>query len=238
MPESLTFEADEQEKIAHIVLPVPITGEKWLISADLRPGNPGIVHDAILYTVSEKTTDAALPELPAERILAVWLPGLTGGLINRQVAWRLTSEHRLALRIHYRKTWRDEGKICLDRSALGLYFHRDTPQETLNTLVLSSDAAQRREDAVFIEHTVERDLRVTAFTPVMSREDASMEMSILDPDGQIIDLLRIVRYNPGWPAKYTLADPLPVKRGSRLMLRVGASPVDADVKISVWVDYL
>jgi hypothetical protein len=244
LPAPVTLAAVEEEKTVTVALPVRLPEDCWFAGMDLKPGQPGIVHDAVLYLAPDgaREAPASMADLPARQILAAWIPGQPRALADRNAAHRIPADARLMVRLHYRKTWRDEGKVMTDRSVLGLYVTALPPRRTMQTLVLrparDRDAAPK---TAAVEQTLARDMAVTGIMPGLSAEGASVQISAVQPDGREIRLLRVARYDPGWPVRYDFPRPVALPRGSRLKVtgRYAALRPSGSGRhgLTVWMDY-
>jgi hypothetical protein len=249
MPTSVQVEADIGDKTVDIILPTGLTEDQWLTAMDLKPGYPGMVHNAILY-LAKGTSETMGPEtemdIPADQILGVWIPGQMG-TIAEESAYRLPADAQLTLRIHYRKTWRDEGVVRSDQSTLGLYFAPRAPTKTIRTLVLQkTQEIQAKTDIIRLEQTFSRDITLNGIMPVMTSTGRSVRIEVKTPDSEEIDLLRIAIYDQGWPIRYDFHEPVYVPRGSRIIItgtfgtdgRERADAEEVSHSMKVWLDYI
>lgn len=105
--------ADKMDATREFVLPLAMTQPHNATAFDLLPGNPAIVRSAL---VSLRSADGQT------RVLGTWFPRQTPVPLSLKPAVRLESGSVLLVRIHYKKTWKFEGRPMSDQSTVGFYF--------------------------------------------------------------------------------------------------------------------
>jgi hypothetical protein len=113
MPSAFSLSAAQAEDTQEFVLETARDRDRFIRAADLLPGNPAIVHDAIIFVRDAGRTH--------ETVLATWLPGSTPVSTAAGIGFPWRTGEQLGVRIHYRKTWKLENKAASDRSTVGLY---------------------------------------------------------------------------------------------------------------------
>jgi hypothetical protein len=168
----------------------------WVSAIDFRPGNPGIVRAARV------DLGGSCPVGPGTRPLLTWAPAQEPFPLPQQAAELLPKNARLAVTIHYRKSWRDDGKELRDRSRVGLYFAR----------------THRRLEARHVERSswrTEEDIELLSVFPDFS-EGEPIQIDALLPDGETLPLLQIRTVRPEWLTKYFFRKPLRLPGGSEI----------------------
>jgi len=94
-PKEVSLGAGEMEKFVDIVVPTGLTEAKWIKSADLLPGNAGIVRQA---TISVENGP----------VLALWEPMDDPAAAPEGAAFKLPAGATLHVKVRYRKSWQDE----------------------------------------------------------------------------------------------------------------------------------
>jgi hypothetical protein len=105
--------ADTVETTQEFVLPIPVDQPHNAGQLDLLPGTASIVRSA---AISIRSKDGQV------RSLGTWFPRQTPGSLPLRPVARLEPGSALIVRIHYKKTWKFEGKAMSDRSTVGFYF--------------------------------------------------------------------------------------------------------------------
>ncbi len=202
--------ADRAEASTCWVAPIGNRERRWLAALDLEPGNPEIVRAARV----DLSTACSLE--PGSRPLLAWAAGQKPIRLPPQVGEPIPAGARLAVTLHYRKSWRDDGKEVRDRSRLGLYFAaRARPLRAFKL-----DTPSRR---------LERALAILSVWPIRSGEGGGepVHVEALLPDGRQICLLHIQSFRAEWLTKYFFSEPLILPAGSELR----ASPP------GVWIEH-
>ncbi len=231
------------EETRFFVLATGLTNDRWITAVDFQPGTPAIVRSATVYVDTTGTArdldeaDEALgfPQLdqsdfPTSHPLAVWTPGQSAVPLGDATAYRLPAGADLVVRIHYKKTWITEGEAFADRSTVGLYFADRPALRPVEAMVLTfpveaSSGAFRRSQ------TLERDMDLLAVLPEIDLPSSNFQVEVVRPDGTRAPLLLLREYDPAWPTRYWMQNPLSLPRGSRLevtaVLKPGASDMGA-----------
>ncbi len=235
MPHPFPIPATGDVDYQYIVIPTGFTEDKWVEMAELRPSNRAIVHHAVVYI--REPGSSWLPEAkpgipyvppgdtPRERlingwttsdILLVYSPGSLAENWGPAMGKLIKAGSDLVLQFHYTPN----GHATSDQSQLGLVFHRATPKQRVITLQLGNDRfvipPGDPHYRVAAWGTMPNDTELLSFFPHMHLRGASFEYNIIDPDGGRRTLLRVAPYNFHWQLSYRLAQPLPVKAGTKL----------------------
>jgi hypothetical protein len=205
LPMEITLPAGTNELTRDVVLQGAADADRFVSIADLRPGNPAIVHDALIYTRP--------PGGRGERtVLAAWIPGAAPIAPSGGAAFHWRAGDELAIRIHYRKTWMNESKPASDRSAVGLYLVKGTPKREIAAIVVpSADVAL--PDAV----------QPLAFRTEDAPSDMSVKVEARLPDGRRVPLVGLTT-RAGWDQRYWLAQPRLLQKGTRLHVAATTPP--------------
>ncbi len=211
--EDIVLTEDESEKVHCLVLPTELDEDRWISALEFKPGAPTMVHDV---TISLGETCS-----PGQRPVATWLPGDGAFLVPEGVAEKIPAGAKFALRVHYRKTWVDDGIEVRDRSKLGLYYASKggRGRQPVQSLRLESDAHRLAEGA-----------RILALFPIPSSKELTEPIKVVArrPDGGILSLIEIDRFDPAWSAKYQAVPPVALPPGT--VLEASSA--------SLWIDYL
>jgi hypothetical protein len=209
--EDILLTEDESEKVHCLVLPSDLDEDRWISALEFKPGAPSMVHDVTIHLGEECSA--------GQRPIATWLPGDGAFLMPEGVAEKIPAGSKFALRIHYRKTWVNDGTDVRDRSKLGLYYASKDGQEVVQTLRLDSNAHRLAEGA-----------RILALFPIPSSKEPAEPIKVVArrPDGGTISLFEIDRFDPSWSAKYQTVPPVALPPGT--VLEASSA--------SLWIDYL
>jgi hypothetical protein len=175
---------------------------------EFRPERPNVIRSALVYVVPKDSK-------PGPPVWS-WVAGESVEAWPEGRGLRLPAQAGLHVRIHYKKTWLDEGKEIRDRSSLGLYFSKGKPKP------IESLAVETRDADIPLTGAVE----VLSFLPNVEARLDSLAVEAALPDGTVLRLVRLREPDPAWPRTYRLEDPISLPKGSRLRL-TASSPANA-----------
>jgi hypothetical protein len=209
MPAAFSLPAGKSEDTQEFVLETARDRSRVIAAADLLPGTPAIVHDAVIFV---RTADGS-----RETILSTWLPGSTPVTVGAGVGFPWRAGEQLGLRIHYKKTWKFENKSATDRSTVGLYL-ASAPTREVRRLDLTGAGAIVEEDAQALGVVALRNTAVPA--------DVDVRIEAVRPDGSRVPVAGFGA-RPGWDQRYWLARPLTLPKGTRLDVKTTGIDVAA-----------
>lgn len=199
-------------------IPAPSPASHYLRAIDIRPGNPKVVHHAILFedtsgTARQRDAGSGYPcfgtpgFLPA-RGLGGWTPGAVPFQTPSDIPELLNGGADLVVQVHYHP----DGKPEMDRTRLGLYFTSRKPSRQAFDIPLGSnridippgDNAFKVTDRFIIPVAIE----VIGINPHAHYVCKSMYGYAVLPDGSRRTLIRIPDWNFDWQQQYTYATPI------------------------------
>lgn len=212
LPETVTLPADRSEDIREFVI-TPAVGTKWIRAVDVRPGSAAIVRNV---TVAMKVESAATAD-GGESVLCRWTPGrVPVDVALADAAFRLPEGAPLAVRVHYQKTWQQEGKTASDNTTIGLYF-ATSAKRPVKTIRL--DAPQPLASGADAKYTVDvpRDVDALSVRVDEAPGDELIQVAALEPDGKTVPLVRFTE-RPHWERRYWFTRPIAIAHGSRIQV--------------------
>jgi len=235
LPRPYTLQAGTEDVWRNFVIPVPISGTRFVKTVELRPGSARYVHHALVgidETRSSRRRDEQDPELGFEGMdmgeahmpdgsLLGWTPGMLPFPGIDGTAWALKSGTDLVLQLHMMPS--EEPQIV--DPIVGLYFAR-TPGLGAPTYVLMLDAdddldipAGAKDFVVTDAMDLPVDMEVLAVYPHAHYVGKSVEGWATLPDGTRRSLIRIGHWDFKWQDVYRLAQPLPLPKGTKLTMQ-------------------
>jgi hypothetical protein len=221
-------------------IPAPATQSHYVRAIDIRPGNPKVVHHAILF---QDTTGTARQRdvgtgyacfgtpgfLPA-RGLGGWTPGSLPFQTPADIPELLSGGADLVLQIHYHP----DGKPETDRTRVGLYYTARKPARRGFDIPLGSnridipagDATYRVEDHFTIPVAVD----VIAIDPHAHYVCKQMYGYAVLPDGSRRTLIRIPDWNFDWQQQYVYAAPIRLPAETRVEMEFTYDNSDANAR--------
>lgn len=253
-PPPLTFQSGWNIKPDMIVempkdFPIPATGtinykfirvkgnfteDLWVTAAEMRPGNPAVVHHGKVWVVppGSKWMANAVPgeayenqemgrtaEGDGNDILGKFNPGLGAQRFDIDGAAKFVPKGSdLVFELHYTAM----GKPTTDRSKLGLVLAKQPPA---TRYILLSGAPSARNlvipagdnnAEVVAEATAQSDFRLAYIQPHMHLRGKDYELRLVYPTGES-DTVFKGKFDFEWQLGYDLAKPILVPKGTRVI---------------------
>lgn len=232
-PAFVTVPADGPDIFHHWVMPIEIPEGKTLVGFEFHPGNPAVVHHAVLgldSTGGSRRRDAETPE-PGYRssgsiegsmsaFVGVWTPGVTPRFYPDNVGLKVTESTDLLLQLHLHPSGKEEA----DKSSVGLYFS-DKPADELKTqsmfitgsLIIDIDPGDDNYQ-VKSSVTLPVDLTLTSVFPHLHLIGKDVSVVATLPDGEEMPLITIDDWNFYWQDIYTYKKPVLLPKGTKVDL--------------------
>ena len=229
MPRQFALPASGAIEYQYIILPTKFTEDKWLQRVEVQPSNRAAVHHAVVY-IREPASDwlkdhpkgetFALPiakSLTTSDILMVYTPGNSFDGWKAGMAKKIKAGSDLVLQMHYTAS----GKAGVDRTRIGLVFAKQRPKQAVLTLQLGNDRfAIPPGDPnyrVTVSGTLPNDALLISMFPHMHLRGKAFEYRIDGGNGRMETLLKVNHYDFNWQLNYRLAEPRPIRTGTRLV---------------------
>ncbi|MBX9681146.1 MAG: redoxin domain-containing protein [Gemmataceae bacterium] len=210
--------------------PVPATGaldyqcfvvdpgfreDKFVQSAEVRPGNRAVVHHALISLIAPGADEKSPNNLGA---MLNYAPGMQATQLPPGWAIRIPAGSKFLFQMHYTPN----GKAHVDRTSLGLVWvdaksvkHEVRGGAIANpSIAIPAFAADHTETA---EQVFREDIRLLSVSPHMHLRGKAFRIEAAMPDGERKILLQVPRYDFHWQLRYEFADPIRLPAGSRLI---------------------
>ena len=191
-----------------------------------RPGDRRVVRYASVYESSSR------------RWLWTWTPTHTWINLPEDVVYRLPARAQLTIEIGYRGV----GETVTDASELGLYFaDSKTAQDAAALVVTPAPTVMKPQsgaERVRAEIVVADNRRGLMIWPELGEGARSVEVTAVSPDGFSEPLLWAKDYRTDWPSPFVLAEPVSLRRGTRLVVTAyyenpGDKPLTAKPRVTI-----
>jgi hypothetical protein len=227
LPAPFVLAADRAEASHEVRLRPRPSRDRSLSAIEFRPGNPRIVRSVLIYGVPDGA------EAEPAGLIASWIPGEHRLEYPAGRAVPLPARSSLLVRIHYKKTWLDEGKEVSDRSAVALFFARGKAVEPIRSFAVETSGvgSLAARDGGF-EKTVSRTLpgavEILSLLPRVEAPLHSFFAVAVLPDGARRSLIRLREPDPAWPRAFWLEEPLSLPKGARIELTLSGEGAALD----------
>ena len=244
MTEPFTLPAEGGDVYRNFVIPLDVSGTRYIKAVELRPENPRIVHHAEmvfdLFGAARKR-DAADPEpgfegmrwgeiqKPDGQYLG-WTPGTTPFSVDDSLAFTVHSGTDLVLLLHMFPS----GKPEPVEVKAGFWFSHEPPTRTPTLLRLSRkdiDIPAGDSNHVIADSTrLPVDVHVLAVYPHAHYLGKSIEGFARLPDGGLEWLIRIPDWDFDWQNQYRYVEPVFLPEGSTVVMRTVYDNSSANVR--------
>ncbi len=239
MPESYLKIASPRDTWRNFIIPLGVTRTRYVKAVDLKPGNPKIVHHAVMeidrfHKSSQFDAEDAQPgfdgmrngtlglgpfaENPDGQYLG-WTPGKVPYPGDEGIAWRLDPGTDLILQLHMPATGKDE----VVQSSIALYFSNDPPTRFPFSFLLASrdiDIPPGVQDyTIQEEYVLPVDVEVLGVFPHAHYLCREMLGYALLPEGEQKILIHIKEWDFNWQDEYRYVDPVYLPKGTRIGMR-------------------
>lgn len=206
--------AKEAVDYQYSIVPTGFTQDRWVTAAEVRPASPSVVHHAVVYIREPGQTWTRGPT--KADILTVYTPGTSADILPAGMAKLVKAGSDLVFEIHYTPN----GTATTDQTRVGLVFAKSPPRKRVLTLQLNSTTFQippgDPNHRVAVSGTLPNDALLLSFLPHMHLRGKAFEYNMTPPGGTTVTLLKVPKYDFYWQLSYKLAEPIPLKKGTRL----------------------
>ena len=235
MPTPVKLPARGDVEYTYEIVPTGFTEDKWVQMSEIRPSSRRHVHHAVVYIrppdsqwlrnapggIPFTASSLADPHLQHDAhwtdsdMLLVYAPGSSPDRWPDGMAKFVPAGSDLVFQMHYTTN----GHADRDQTAIGIVFAKQLPAQRVLTLQLTNDhfAIPPETDNYRVEAwgTLPNDATILSFLPHMHLRGKRFEYNIIHDPGNIETLLR-VNYDFYWQLSYRLAEPRPLKAGTRI----------------------
>jgi len=242
MPKAYQVAATGTIEYTYVIIPTNFGEDRWIQSAEIRPGNRAVVHHIVGFTrepgskwlreypIGEPFVPAPRPgtkrrssdgdRLEEGTLNDEWMvgyaPGMPADRFEPGQARLLKKGADLVLSLHYTTN----GKAAEDRSRVGLIFAKEPPRQRIYTLgarnnkfVIPPGAANHKVEA---SATLKSGVELVYLQPHMHLRGKAAEMRAVYPTGEREVLLRVPRYDFNWQLNYMPATAKVLPKGTRI----------------------
>ena len=181
--------------------------ERWLSTVMLRPGDPRVVHHAMLLMRLPDGSERSFPTLISGHV-----PGQMNSNVRQGHAIRVPAGAKFVLQMHYTPC----GTATSDLTEIGLVF-MDQEKVTHEVLSLFGINPHFEIPKGAANHVVKGSVRsfprqgvLLAIAPHMHVRGKSFSFE-LQRGQQVQSVLEVPKYDFGWQHRYELADPIPLQ---------------------------
>lgn len=233
MPAAYEVPAAGEVEYQHVIVPTGFTRDMWVGALEVRPSSRAHVHHAVVFVRPPRSVwlrrhkpgelftakGQAIAGLSTiDEALATYLPGAEPLILPPGTAKLIPAGSDLIFQIHYTPN----GKPGADRTKIGFVFAKTAPGTRLYSLSIAQGDFRIPPLApahpVRAEFTVRTPTEIYALAPHMHLRGKSMRVTAVAPDETERELLNVPQYDFYWQLVYRPAKPVPIERGTRLLI--------------------
>jgi mono/diheme cytochrome c family protein len=231
MTEAYSVPAEGPDQFRCFVIPMHADEDEYVKKVEFRPGNPKIVHHAILFldTSGEARRRETAPGqgyscvggpgLDITGSLGGWAPGAMPSVARAGVASTIKKGSDLVMQIHYHL----DGKAEQDQSTVGLTFSKTPPTKGLTLMVLGNEKidipAGDANYVVTASAVLPMDAEAIGIFPHAHYLCKDMKVDAHLPDGTVVPMIWIKDWDFNWQGSYRYASPVKLPKDTRLEMR-------------------
>ena len=241
LPQSYKVPTDGTVDYQHFVVHTNFTEDKFIQAAEIKRGNPALVHHVIVSVIEpgngplppeglltrntgglgENQQRSGNNNANANRnrdgMLIGWAPGMSPLVLQPGMAKRIKKGSALVFQMHYTTN----GVAGEDRTSVGLKFATAPVEKQFITsgqagardLVIPAGEPNYESRASF---TFTEDSHIWGFMPHMHLRGKDFVYRLVLPDGTSKVVLNVPKYDFNWQLNYWLKTPIAAPKGSRL----------------------
>lgn len=233
-PQPYVLAAEGKDVYRNLVIPIPVSGRKFVQGVEFLPGNWKVVHHAFINVdstpVSRRRAGKENPpgfdgmELPdtsrmPDGHFLGWQPGKVPQFAPEGLAWVLAPGTDLVLQLHLHPS----GKPELVQPSIAFYFTSHPPTNAafrlnLNALKIAIPAGVK-DYSVEDKYTLPVDVSVIGVSPHAHYLGKRLEGFAWLPEGKRKDLILIKDWDFNWQGDYRYETPVLLPKGTILVMR-------------------
>lgn len=212
LPKDVSIPANGTMPYKYFVTETNFKEDMWVEAAEARPGNRGVVHHIIVFSMQEGMKQA----VQEKNWIVAMAPGDEPLRLPVGVGRKIPAGSKLVWQMHYTPT----GKPETDRSAVAFKFCKTPPEKAARVFGVDNHRfiipAGESNFRVEARHTVGRPITLLGMMPHMHLRGKSFEYTATFPDGRKEVLLSVPQFDFNWQTSYRLDKPLSVPAGTKI----------------------
>jgi hypothetical protein len=233
VPRPFRVPAGGRDVFRCFVIPIPMDADRMVAAVEFRPGNPKVVHHALLFLDANGAgrakdgTDGQPgyssfggPGILPTGSLGGWAPGALPRFLPEGIGKYLKKGSDLVLQIHYHPSGKEE----VDQSVVGLYYTKKPARKIVTGVAVRSRRLYIPAGAS--NHTVTAesaplpvDVDALSVFPHMHLLGREMKAVAVRPDGREVPLIWIKDWDFNWQGSYQYAKPVRLPQGTVIKVR-------------------
>jgi hypothetical protein len=203
------------------VIDLPFAEDKYVRAVQFIPGDKRVLHHLLSYmSTPDFDRSKAQTEENVRDFLEGYAPGKTDATqFPKDTGVFVPKGYKLVMQMHYTTM----GKEVVDKTRVGLYFHKSPPKYKYLTHPISHGGvalqipAGENEYKMNSSFVFNEDTMVYALRPHMHYRGRAFSFKVVYPDQTTEMLMNVPNYNFAWQPTYRLTEPKFLPAGSRII---------------------
>ncbi len=197
----------------------PLDHDVWVRASQILPGDRAALHHVITRFGMLETEGPRKGRLSRRGGggLSGYVPGWVARDLPEGTGTFLPAGATIEFQMHYTTN----GKPTVDESRIGIYFHDEPPEHSIQTMILANGRIRIPPHAPAHKESAERafdtDVLVYSLLPHAHYRGKASEFRAVYPDGSEELLLSVPNYDFNWQTTYELAEPKRLPAGTKIV---------------------
>lgn len=226
-----------------VVVDTKLDEDRWIQAVEIRPTAKEVVHHVLVFTAPAKTGFELFPPKPrggeASGFFAAYVPGNSAQIFPEGFGKKLAKGSRLVFQIHYTPN----GTATKDQLEIAFKYAPAKPEKELKVFGLANPKFEIPPGDDNYKNSAEIklpfDVTLTGLMPHMHVRGKACKYVAELPDGTKKVLLEVPHYDFNWQLGYKLAEPMELKKGTKIMYTAwfdnsDKNPANPDPKKTVY----
>lgn len=195
----------------------PLDTGVWIKAATVVPGDREVVHHILAGTQDSDTSELRRSSGVFDNYLIGYAPGNESNEFPSNTGIYIPPGGEFSFQMHYTPV----GRATVDRSKIGLYFHKEKPEQFYRqsvvidpTITIPPNTARHAEVAYY---TFEQEAMLHDLVPHAHYRGVASKFELEHADGRRETLLSVPNYDFNWQRTYEFVEPRRIPAGSRIV---------------------
>ena len=195
----------------------PLDVGVWVRAATVLPGDREVVHHILAGSIDADTSKQKRDSGVFDNYLIGYAPGNESNVFPEDTGVYIAPGGEFTFQLHYTPV----GRETVDRSKIGLYFHKERPDNfyrqevVLNPeIYIPANEARHKEVAYF---EFDKPAEIHDLVPHSHYRGVASKFEIVHADGRTEAILSVPNYDFNWQRTYEFVEPKRVEPGARLV---------------------
>lgn len=195
----------------------PLDTGVWVRAATVVPGDREVVHHILAGTIDADATQQRRDSGVFDNYLIGYAPGQESNTFPADTGVYIPPGGEFLFQMHYTPV----GRETVDRSRIGLYFHKETPDNFFRqevvldpTITIPPNEARHAEVAYY---EFDKPALLHDLVPHAHYRGVASRFELVKPDGSREVILNVPNYDFNWQRTYAFVEPKRLEAGTRLV---------------------